>query len=113
MNDFFLVACLEDFIENARLFIFETFCRIHQCISIRLATIPNPNKVKLVSSCKFLLGYTALKAFFGTEIQTLDCMLVECFLSFVRSFVLSFFFFCCYSWIFKAVDKQEIRNFTL
>ena len=29
-NDFFLVACLEDFIENARLFIFETFCRIHQ-----------------------------------------------------------------------------------
>lgn len=35
VNDFFLVACLEDFIENARLFIFETFCRIHQCISIR------------------------------------------------------------------------------
>ena len=29
-NDFFLVACLDDFIENARLFIFETFCRIHQ-----------------------------------------------------------------------------------
>lgn len=35
VNDFFLVACLEDFIENARLFIFETFCRIHQCISIK------------------------------------------------------------------------------
>ena len=35
MNDFFLVACLDDFIENARLFIFETFCRIHQCISIK------------------------------------------------------------------------------
>lgn len=33
-NDFFLVACLEDFIENSRLMIFETFCRIHQCISI-------------------------------------------------------------------------------
>ncbi|XP_013773860.1 eukaryotic translation initiation factor 3 subunit E-B-like [Limulus polyphemus] len=33
-NDFFLVACLDDFIENARLFIFETFCRIHECISI-------------------------------------------------------------------------------
>jgi len=33
-NDFFLVACLEDFIENARLLIFETFCRIHECISI-------------------------------------------------------------------------------
>jgi len=34
-NDFFLVACLEDFIENARLFIFETFCQIHECISIK------------------------------------------------------------------------------
>lgn len=33
-NDFFLVACLDDFVENARLMIFETFCRIHQCISI-------------------------------------------------------------------------------
>jgi len=36
LNDFFLVACLDDFIENARLFIFETFCRIHQCISISM-----------------------------------------------------------------------------
>merc|ERR1711872_945408 len=35
-NDFFLVACRDDFIENARLFIFETFCRIHQCISINM-----------------------------------------------------------------------------
>ena len=34
LNDFFLVAVLDDFIENARLMIFETFCRIHQCISI-------------------------------------------------------------------------------
>ena len=34
VNDFFLVACREDFIENSRLMIFETFCRIHQCISI-------------------------------------------------------------------------------
>ncbi|XP_023223419.1 eukaryotic translation initiation factor 3 subunit E-B-like [Centruroides sculpturatus] len=34
VNDFFLVACLNDFIENARLSIFETFCRIHECISI-------------------------------------------------------------------------------
>ncbi|XP_050536025.1 eukaryotic translation initiation factor 3 subunit E [Daktulosphaira vitifoliae] len=33
-NDFFLTACLDDFVENARLMIFETFCRIHQCISI-------------------------------------------------------------------------------
>nr|SVE81868.1 EOG090X0491 [Daphnia magna] len=35
LNDFFLVAVLDDFIENARLMIFETFCRIHQCISIK------------------------------------------------------------------------------
>merc|ERR1711911_458879 len=33
---FFLVAVLDDFIENARLMIFETFCRIHQCISINM-----------------------------------------------------------------------------
>merc|ERR1719153_1171686 len=33
INDFFLVACLDDFIENSRMMIFETFCRIHQCIS--------------------------------------------------------------------------------
>ena len=31
-GDFFLVACIADFIENARLCIFETFCRIRQCI---------------------------------------------------------------------------------
>ena len=34
-NDFFLVACRDEFIESARQLIFETFCRIHQCISIR------------------------------------------------------------------------------
>jgi translation initiation factor 3 subunit E len=33
-NDFFLVGCKEEFAENARLFIFETYCRIHQCIDI-------------------------------------------------------------------------------
>ncbi|KAJ3021942.1 Eukaryotic translation initiation factor 3 subunit E [Thoreauomyces humboldtii] len=33
-NDFFLVALQEDFKENGRLFIFETYCRIHQCIDI-------------------------------------------------------------------------------
>jgi len=35
-NDFFLVACLDEFIECARLLIFEMFCRIHQCISIKM-----------------------------------------------------------------------------
>lgn len=34
VNDFFLVSCRDEFIENARLFIFETYCRIHQCIDI-------------------------------------------------------------------------------
>uniref|UniRef100_A0A4W4GC95 Eukaryotic translation initiation factor 3, subunit E, a n=1 Tax=Electrophorus electricus TaxID=8005 RepID=A0A4W4GC95_ELEEL len=36
LNDFSLVVCLEDFIENVHLFIFETFCRIHKCISISM-----------------------------------------------------------------------------
>ena len=35
INDFFLVACLDDFVENSRMMIFETFCRIHECITIR------------------------------------------------------------------------------
>uniref|UniRef100_A0A1I8AHJ7 Eukaryotic translation initiation factor 3 subunit E n=1 Tax=Steinernema glaseri TaxID=37863 RepID=A0A1I8AHJ7_9BILA len=34
-NDFFLTACLDEFRESARLLIFEVFCRIHQCISIK------------------------------------------------------------------------------
>ena len=36
VNDFYLVVYIEDFIENACLFIFETFCCIHQCISINM-----------------------------------------------------------------------------
>jgi len=35
-NDFFVVGCIEEFVENARLFIFETYCRIHQCIDIEM-----------------------------------------------------------------------------
>eukprot|EP00123_Amoebidium_parasiticum_P011305 comp20637_c0_seq1/m.26716 comp20637_c0_seq1/g.26716 ORF comp20637_c0_seq1/g.26716 comp20637_c0_seq1/m.26716 type:complete len:445 (-) comp20637_c0_seq1:140-1474(-) len=35
-NDFFLVSCRDEFIENARLFIFENYCRIHQVISISM-----------------------------------------------------------------------------
>lgn len=35
-NDFFLIALPNEFVENARLMIFETFCRIHQCISIQM-----------------------------------------------------------------------------
>lgn len=35
-NDFFLTACKDEFVESARLFIFETYCRIHQTIDIKL-----------------------------------------------------------------------------
>eukprot|EP01116_Phalansterium_solitarium_P003557 TRINITY_DN14378_c0_g1_i1.p1 TRINITY_DN14378_c0_g1~~TRINITY_DN14378_c0_g1_i1.p1 ORF type:complete len:479 (-),score=131.36 TRINITY_DN14378_c0_g1_i1:279-1634(-) len=35
-SDFFLVATRNDFIENARLYIFETYCRIHQKIDITM-----------------------------------------------------------------------------
>lgn len=35
-NDFFLVACLDEFIENARLFIFENYCKVHPRISIKM-----------------------------------------------------------------------------
>jgi translation initiation factor 3 subunit E len=35
-NDFFLVGCKDEFNENARLFIFETYCRIHQRIDIKM-----------------------------------------------------------------------------
>jgi len=34
LNDFFLTGLLDDFRENARLLIFEMFCRIHQCIGL-------------------------------------------------------------------------------
>lgn len=32
--DFFIIPWIKEFVENARLMIFETFCRIHQCITI-------------------------------------------------------------------------------
>ncbi|KAG1672627.1 hypothetical protein FOA52_002108 [Chlamydomonas sp. UWO 241] len=35
-NDFFLTAFKDDFVESARLFIFEIYCRIHQCIDIKM-----------------------------------------------------------------------------
>ncbi|WIA30440.1 hypothetical protein OEZ86_000524 [Tetradesmus obliquus] len=33
-HDYFLTAIKSEFLESARLFIFETYCRIHQCINI-------------------------------------------------------------------------------
>ena len=35
-NDYFLVACKDEFMEHARLNIFETYCRIHQTIDIKM-----------------------------------------------------------------------------
>lgn len=35
-NDFFLTSKKNEFIENARLHIFETYCRIHECIDISM-----------------------------------------------------------------------------
>jgi translation initiation factor 3 subunit E len=35
-NDFFLVACKDEFLENARLCVFEAYCRIHSCIDLRM-----------------------------------------------------------------------------
>ena len=35
-NDFFLNPFKEDFVESARLHVFENYCRIHQCINIKM-----------------------------------------------------------------------------
>ena len=35
-QDYFLAAIKPDFLEAARLFVFETYCRIHQCIDINM-----------------------------------------------------------------------------
>jgi translation initiation factor 3 subunit E len=35
-NDFFLTALKDDFVENARLFVFETYCRIHERIDLKM-----------------------------------------------------------------------------
>jgi translation initiation factor 3 subunit E len=34
-GNFVTVPLRDEFLENARLFIFETYCRIHRCIDIR------------------------------------------------------------------------------
>lgn len=35
-KDYFLTSCKEEFVENARMFIFETYCRIHNCIELKM-----------------------------------------------------------------------------
>merc|ERR1719316_877884 len=59
-GDYFLSPKWEDFEENARLLIFETYCRVHQCINIEMiATKLNMEAeeaelwiVKLIQSAK-------------------------------------------------------------
>uniref|UniRef100_A0A8C9W0E3 Eukaryotic translation initiation factor 3, subunit E, a n=1 Tax=Scleropages formosus TaxID=113540 RepID=A0A8C9W0E3_SCLFO len=48
VNDFFLVACIDEFLENAPLIIFETFSQMHQFISISmLADKPNMTPMEI------------------------------------------------------------------
>jgi translation initiation factor 3 subunit E len=53
-NDFFLMQCEKDFMENARLFIFETYCRIHNTIS--LSTISNKLNMKEVEAEEWIVN---------------------------------------------------------
>lgn len=62
-NDFFLTSCRDDFIENARLFIFETYCRIHNTISIsQLATKLNMDEERAEEWIVNLIRNTQLDA---------------------------------------------------
>jgi len=38
-GDFFLVGCRQEFMENARIFMFETYCRIHKVIDIKMLSL--------------------------------------------------------------------------
>lgn len=49
-NDFFLANCVDEFLENARLLLFEIFCRIHRCISIACARF----ELKTIIACKVI-----------------------------------------------------------
>ena len=35
-TDYFLKSLKEEFLQNARLFVFETYCRIHHCVDIKM-----------------------------------------------------------------------------
>ena len=80
-TDFFLVSCRDDFIENSRLMIFETFCRIHQCISISMladklnmqATDAEKWIVNLIRQAKLdaKIGKNKLFHFWDSEICTI------------------------------------------
>lgn len=44
-NDYFLVNCRQDFLDNAKQYIFESYCRIHRVIDVQLlATQLNMDK---------------------------------------------------------------------
>ena len=70
-NDFFLVGCREEFNENARLFIFETYCRIHQCIDInQLASKLNMDRDSAERWIVNLIRSTKLNAKIDSEAGT-------------------------------------------
>jgi translation initiation factor 3 subunit E len=53
VGDYFIMGLKDDFINNARLFIFETYCRIHQCIDIKmLAERLNMKQVREGGGCE-------------------------------------------------------------
>ena len=76
-SDFFLVSCLNDFIENSRLMIFETFCRIHQCISISMLAEKlnmNPNEAeKWIGNTDDLLESKKLSINFKNDVKFETC----------------------------------------
>ena len=76
-SDFFLVSCLNDFIENSRLMIFETFCRIHQCISISMLAEKlnmNPNEAeKWIGNSDDFLESKKLSINFKNDVKFETC----------------------------------------
>lgn len=64
-NDYFLTAMKSEFVENARWFVFETYCRIHQCIDLGMLAqklgMPEDAAERWIVNlirCPSRLGYT-------------------------------------------------------
>ena len=65
------MGCREEFNENARLFIFETYCRIHQCIDInQLASKLNMDRDSAERWIVNLIRSTKLNAKIDSEAGT-------------------------------------------
>jgi hypothetical protein len=63
-EDFFLNTVWEEFVENARLFIFETYCRIHQVRSLHTRGPAQHSMLRLSASCSW---DGALRVFASTQ----------------------------------------------